>query len=419
MTTRPSTTISARRSGASPPAGTPLDDLEKSLFGGTAGRGGTGGCSASTRPSRVRRRWRWCNRRWQENDPYVLAFVDIRMPPGWDGVETLEHLWECWPELQAVICTAYSDYSWDDMTRRLGQTDSLLILKKPFDTAEVLQVAHALTRKWSLARQAKLRMEDLDRMVRERTQKLQQEIEERARGFRKPCASRKSAFRRRFWPAPCRWRFRAMRMAVFWTPIPASCSSRAIRPSSYPAHRARKCASGNDRPAQPPERASPKSASATSACVLRRGDGTTRDTVVWAEPITLEAGPCRLVIVEDMTERLKLEGAVAPGAEAGGGRVPGRRHRARVQQPADGDPGPYGFAGRQTAGDAAPPRNPSPASPRRASAPRRSTRRLLAFSHKQPVQFKPIELSAAVQGLTKMLGQLIGEPYQLRLDCAR
>jgi CheY-like chemotaxis protein len=46
------------------------------------------------------------------------------------------------------------------------------------------------------------------------------------------------------------------------------------------------------------------------------------------------------------------------------------------------------------------------------------TRRLLTFSHKQPVQFKPIQLSVAVQSLTKMLGQLIGEPYQLCLDCA-
>ncbi len=124
----------------------------------------------------------------RENDPYAMAFVDVRMPPGWDGIETLEHIWQCYPELQTVICTAYSDYSWDDVIRRLGQTDKMLILKKPFEMVEVLQLAHALTQKWALARQAKLRMEDLDRMVRERTQelvgtnqKLQQEIEERTR----------------------------------------------------------------------------------------------------------------------------------------------------------------------------------------------------------------------------------------------
>ncbi len=67
-----------------------------------------------------------------EGDPYALAFVDMRMPPGWDGIETIGHLWEADPQLQVVICTAYSDYSWNDMHRHLGNSDSLLILKKPF-----------------------------------------------------------------------------------------------------------------------------------------------------------------------------------------------------------------------------------------------------------------------------------------------
>jgi signal transduction histidine kinase len=115
----------------------------------------------------------------EQNDPYRVAFVDVRMPPGWDGIETLMRLWECSPELQAVISTAYSDFSWEEITRRLGKTDSLLILKKPFDVVEVLQLAHALTQKWELARQAKLKTEDLDRRVKERTLALRQETEDR------------------------------------------------------------------------------------------------------------------------------------------------------------------------------------------------------------------------------------------------
>src|SRR5690242_8224275 len=43
--------------------------------------------------------------------PYSLAFVDIRMPPGWDGIETARRIWAEYPDLQVVICTAYSDYS--------------------------------------------------------------------------------------------------------------------------------------------------------------------------------------------------------------------------------------------------------------------------------------------------------------------
>jgi two-component system, sensor histidine kinase and response regulator len=107
-----------------------------------------------------------------EGRPYAMAFVDGRMPPGWDGVETIAHLWKAHPDLQVVICTAYSDYSWEEIVQRVGQSDSLLILKKPFDAVEVLQLAHALTRKWVLNHEARLKMEALNRMVHERTREL-------------------------------------------------------------------------------------------------------------------------------------------------------------------------------------------------------------------------------------------------------
>lgn len=104
--------------------------------------------------------------------PYALAFVDVRMPPGWDGIETISRIWDVDPEIQAVVCTAHSDYSLDEMTRRLGRTDQLLILKKPFDNVEVMQLANALTAKWELARRARVTVEDLKRMVDERTREI-------------------------------------------------------------------------------------------------------------------------------------------------------------------------------------------------------------------------------------------------------
>ncbi len=30
----------------------------------------------------------------EEGRPYAVAFVDMRMPPGWDGLETIQRLWE-------------------------------------------------------------------------------------------------------------------------------------------------------------------------------------------------------------------------------------------------------------------------------------------------------------------------------------
>jgi CheY-like chemotaxis protein len=107
------------------------------------------------------------------DQPYALAFVDIRMPPGWDGVETITHLWAKDPSLQVVICTAYSDYSWQEIVSKLGNSDRLVILKKPFDNIEVLQLAHAMTKKWRVTRVASARFDDLDRLVRTRTAELE------------------------------------------------------------------------------------------------------------------------------------------------------------------------------------------------------------------------------------------------------
>lgn len=95
------------------------------------------------------------------DNPFALAFVDGRMPPGWDGIETINHLWQADPDLQVVLCTAYADYSWSDIQKILGESDSLLILKKPFDNVEVLQMSHALTRKWELNREINGRLNKL------------------------------------------------------------------------------------------------------------------------------------------------------------------------------------------------------------------------------------------------------------------
>ncbi len=107
-----------------------------------------------------------------EGRTYAVAFVDMRMPPGWDGLETIERLWEADGRLQVVICTAYSDHSWAEIAARLGKSDRLLILRKPFDFVEVQQIAAALTRKWELGRDIRLQMEDLVAQVTARTEEL-------------------------------------------------------------------------------------------------------------------------------------------------------------------------------------------------------------------------------------------------------
>ena len=111
----------------------------------------------------------------EANRPYSVAFVDVRMPPGLDGIETTNRVWQIDPDIQIVICTAYSDYSWNEMAARLPRSAQLLILKKPFDTVEVLQLGHALTEKWRLQQAAKFKLDFMQLHVGSRTRVLETE----------------------------------------------------------------------------------------------------------------------------------------------------------------------------------------------------------------------------------------------------
>ncbi|MFK7819564.1 MAG: response regulator transcription factor [Planctomycetaceae bacterium] len=115
----------------------------------------------------------------ESGEHYTFAFVDMRMPPGWDGVETIENLWTVDPKLQVVVCTAYSDYSWEEMITRLGTTDKMLILKKPFDNVEVQQLALALTEKRRLADLEKWMLREMEELACEKIELLEAAQSER------------------------------------------------------------------------------------------------------------------------------------------------------------------------------------------------------------------------------------------------
>ena len=104
----------------------------------------------------------------EEGKPYTLIFMDVRMPPGWDGIETISRIWQRYPEIEMVICTAYSDYSWEKILSELGTTDRLLFLRKPFDTTAVKQMALSQTRKWNLAQEAQRYVTQLENEITER-----------------------------------------------------------------------------------------------------------------------------------------------------------------------------------------------------------------------------------------------------------
>ena len=160
-----------------------FDDLEKGLFGDLAGQDLS---SSSPDPAyyelthayQGEEAFKLVEKAEADGKPFALVFMDVRMPPGWDGIETIKRIWEKWPHLEMVICTAYSDYSWEKILAKVGTTDQLMFLRKPFDVISVKQMALALTKKWNLGLRARRYVEDLERAVEERTKELNRKVVE-------------------------------------------------------------------------------------------------------------------------------------------------------------------------------------------------------------------------------------------------
>lgn len=87
---------------------------------------------------------------------YCVAFVDMRMPPGWNGVDTIVALWRADPRVQIVLCTAYSDFTWDKVLQAVGRSEGLHLLRKPFAAEQVRRFAEVLAKKWSLSSPSRL-----------------------------------------------------------------------------------------------------------------------------------------------------------------------------------------------------------------------------------------------------------------------
>jgi two-component system, sensor histidine kinase and response regulator len=155
--------------------------LEKDLFGSEdAGQGADRGVNLTYRiddAMQGQEALKMVDRAEQEGDPYALAFMDVRMPPGIDGIVTCERIWQKHPMLEVVICTAYSDYSWEQMLQKLGYSDHLLFIKKPFDGVAVKQIALSLTTKWEINRKNQAYLSTLETEVEKRTADLRNMME--------------------------------------------------------------------------------------------------------------------------------------------------------------------------------------------------------------------------------------------------
>jgi len=343
----------------------------------------------------------------ESGTPYATAFVDVRMPPGWDGVETVARMWEVQPDLQIVICTAYSDYSWEDMMRRFGRSDNLLILKKPFDNVEVLQLAHALTKKWQVTRQASLRMEEMDMMVRQRTHELQTAHD----GLR----SSEERFSKAFHTSPIPMAILTLGEGRF------ADANEAFQRMTGRQHAALLGRTANELKlcADLDAKAWPMLRGQKSArnieCQVTISTGESRQALVSLELFSLAGEPHVLLIAEDMTDRRKLESELrqAQKMEAVGQLAAGVAHDFNniltiIQGHASLHIGLTEMDPEVT--DSL--QHISSAAERAAHL----TRQLLAFSRKQVMQQRRLDLNGLVRQISTVLPRLIGEHIRLVTD---
>ena len=344
-----------------------------------------------------------------EGQPYALAFVDVRMPPGWDGVETIEQLWKEDPAIQVVVCTAFSDYSWETMTERLGVSDNLVLLKKPFDNVEVLQVSHALTKKWLVTRQAELRFDELERMVSERGKELDfvgaeiQRSEERfAQAFRNsPIAQAIQTVKaQRFVDANDAF----LRMTGFTREEVVGRTPLELRLClDYESRFLQLIREG-------------KAIRNAEAQVSTRG-GELRNVLLSLEPLPLSGEPHMLLMAQDVTDRLQLESQLRQSQkmEAIGQLAAGIAHdfnnlltiiqgHASLHANAAGLPREVAASLAQISG----------AADRAADL----TRKLLSFSRRGMVRPRVLDLNKVIQNLTAMLHRVLGEKTQVQRDLA-
>ncbi|MDP2359813.1 MAG: response regulator [bacterium] len=100
-----------------------------------------------------------------EERPFAVAFVDMLMPPGRDGLWTSRELRRLAPGLDIVIVTAYSNVDPQELSRQVPPAERLLYLQKPFHPFELRQLATALARKWQAEQRALELLEAQSRAV--------------------------------------------------------------------------------------------------------------------------------------------------------------------------------------------------------------------------------------------------------------
>ena len=84
------------------------------------------------------------------NRPIAVAYIDVRMPPGIDGVEAIRRIRQIEKDVEMVIMTAYTDKPLPEIVRDMELLNKLLYIRKPFAPEEVQQITLSLVERWNV-----------------------------------------------------------------------------------------------------------------------------------------------------------------------------------------------------------------------------------------------------------------------------
>lgn len=106
------------------------------------------------------------------DNPIAVIFLDVRMPPGWDGVKTTYKIREIDKNIEIVIMTAYSTEPLSGIIKNIELLYKLLYVRKPFAREEIQQMTISLVEKWNVEKELAARETYLKEELRIALEKL-------------------------------------------------------------------------------------------------------------------------------------------------------------------------------------------------------------------------------------------------------
>lgn len=121
-------------------------------------------------------------------NPIAVAYMDVRMPPGWDGVETTRKIRKADKDIEIVIMTAYSSKPLSEIVHNIDLLYKLLYIRKPFAREEIQQMTISLVEKWNVERELAEKNEQLARNEMILKERLKDALAKMLAGFLPICS---------------------------------------------------------------------------------------------------------------------------------------------------------------------------------------------------------------------------------------